>query len=126
MKVIYTEEFKTDVRKVKDKKIQGVNDDYGNYSRHMGKPDEGKSKEEIEAFGVKALEDMLQITNHTLPLPIADRMDCVIVAVAHDEFTQMEFKDLTRMMNENPVLIDIRGMFSGEEAKREGFYYRRL
>ncbi len=34
------------------------------------------SREEVEAFGVKALNDMLQITDHTL-LP-EGRMDCVI------------------------------------------------
>ena len=72
------------------------------------------SKDEIEAFGVNALDEL------------DVKMDGVIVAVAHDEFTQMEFKDLTRMMNDKPVLIDIRGMFNGEEAKRKGFYYRRL
>jgi hypothetical protein len=25
-----------------------------------------------------------------------------------------------------PILIDVRGMFNGEEAKREGFYYKAL
>jgi len=29
-------------------------------------------------------------------------------------------------VNEKPVLIDVRGMFDAEGAKREGFYYRRL
>ncbi len=70
-----------------------------------------------------------QITDHILPpegCPIADRMDCVIVAVAHEEFKKMTLEDLVGMMNDKPVLIDIRGMFNGEEAKREGFYYRRL
>ena len=87
------------------------------------------SKEEIESFGVNALDDMLQITDNILPpagRPIADRMDCVIAAVAHDEFKKMELKDLTRMMNDKPVLIDIRGMFKGEEAKKKGFYYKTL
>jgi UDP-N-acetyl-D-galactosamine dehydrogenase len=37
------------------------------------------SKEEIEAFGVKALEDFNV------------KMDCVIVAVAHDEFKNKSF-----------------------------------
>ena len=47
------------------------------------------SKEEIESFEVKALEDMLPITNHIL-LP-EGRMDGVIVAVAHDEFKNKPF-----------------------------------
>ena len=70
-----------------------------------------------------------QITDHILPpegRPIADRMDCVIVAVAHEEFKKINLKDMKELMNNAPVLIDVRGMFNGEEAKREGFYYRRL
>jgi UDPglucose 6-dehydrogenase/UDP-N-acetyl-D-galactosamine dehydrogenase len=71
------------------------------------------SKEEIEGFGVNAL-DNLDV-----------KIDCVIVAVAHDEFKKMKLEDLMRMMNDKPVLIDVRGLFDGEEAKK-GFYYRGL
>ena len=71
---------------------------------------------------MRARDDMLQITDHRL-LP-EGRMDGVIVAVAHDEFKKMGFKDIGKFMNDKPVLIDVRGMFDGEEAKRKGFYYR--
>ena len=70
------------------------------------------SKEEIEAFGVKALDDFNVI------------MDCVIVAVAHDEFKKMKLDDIRKFMNDKPVLVDVRRMFDGEEAKKKGFYYR--
>ncbi|MGB2728532.1 MAG: UDP binding domain-containing protein [Halobacteriota archaeon] len=53
-------------------------------------------------------------------------MDCVIVAVAHDEFKQMKLEDLTRMMNDIPVLIDVRGMFDEEDARKKGFLYKQL
>ena len=82
------------------------------------------SKEEIEGFGVRALDDMLQITDHRL-LP-EGRMDGVIVAVAHDEFKQMNLEDLARMMNDKPVLVDIRGLFDVEEANKKGVYYKTL
>jgi UDPglucose 6-dehydrogenase/UDP-N-acetyl-D-galactosamine dehydrogenase len=59
------------------------------------------SKEEIEGFGVKALDN----------LDVKIKMDCVIVAVAHDEFGKMKLEDLARMMNDKPVLVDIRGLF---------------
>ncbi|RZB29133.1 MAG: hypothetical protein AEth_01465 [Candidatus Argoarchaeum ethanivorans] len=39
------------------------------------------SKDEIEGFGVRALDDMLQITDYC-----PKGADGVIVAVAHDEF----------------------------------------
>jgi len=82
------------------------------------------STEEIEEFGVTALDDMLQITNHILP--IADRMDGVIVAVAHNEFKEMKLEDLIGRMNSKPVLIDVRGVFNNQELKREGFLYKTL
>jgi UDPglucose 6-dehydrogenase/UDP-N-acetyl-D-galactosamine dehydrogenase len=72
------------------------------------------SKEEIDAFGVKALDN----------LDVKLKMDGVIVAVAHDEFKKMGLEDRGEFMNAKPVIIDVRGMFDDEEGK--GFYYRRL
>ena len=72
------------------------------------------SGEEIEAFGVKALDD-LNI-----------KVDCVIVAVAHAAFKKMTLEDVKEFMNDAPVLVDVRGMFDAEEAKKKGFYYRRV
>jgi UDPglucose 6-dehydrogenase/UDP-N-acetyl-D-galactosamine dehydrogenase len=72
------------------------------------------SKEEIEAFGVKSLDELNM------------KVDCVIVAVAHDAFKKMKLEDLARMTNDKPVLVDVRGMFDEEEAKEKRFCYRRL
>jgi len=72
------------------------------------------SKEEIEEFGVKAL-DSLNV-----------KMDCVIVAVAHDEFKKMKLEDIKKFMNNKPIIVDVRGIFDEEEAKRKGFFYKRL
>ncbi|MBE9593350.1 MAG: hypothetical protein IMF19_07695, partial [Proteobacteria bacterium] len=74
------------------------------------------SKEEIERFDVKAFDN----------LDVKIKMDGVIVAVAHDEFKKMGFEDIGEFMNAKPVLIDVRGMFDGEEAKRKGYYYKIL
>jgi len=72
------------------------------------------SIEEIEGFGVKALDELNV------------KVDCVIVAVAHDEFKKIGLEDVSKFMNNKPVLVDVRGMFDEEEAKEKGFYYRRL
>ena len=72
------------------------------------------SKEVMEAFGVKALNDFNVI------------MDCVIMAVAHDEFKKTELDDIKKFMNDKPVLVDVRGIFNREEAKRKDFYYKGL
>jgi len=74
------------------------------------------SKEEIEGFGVKALDN----------LDVKIKMDGVIVAVAHDKFKKMGFENVKKFMNDAPVLIDVRGMFNEEKANNKGFYYRGL
>ena len=63
------------------------------------------SKEEIEGFGVNAL-DNLDV-----------KIDCVIVAVAHDEFKKMGLEDIGKFMNNKPIILDVRGMFDGEAEK---------
>ena len=48
------------------------------------------------------------------------------MAVAHDEFKKTELDDIKKFMNDKPVLVDVRGMFDEEEARRKGIYYRSL
>ena len=43
------------------------------------------------------------------------KADCVIVTTAHNEFKEMQLEDLARMMNDKPVLIDVRGIVNDEE-----------
>ena len=72
------------------------------------------SKEEIEGFGVKAL-DSLNV-----------KMDCVIVAVAHDEFKRKTLDEINKFMNDKPVMIDVRSMFKAKDSMEKGFYYNGL
>ena len=46
--------------------------------------------------------------------------------MAHDGFKKIGLEDVSKFMNNKPVLVDVRGMFDEEEAKEKGFYYRRL
>ena len=52
--------------------------------------------------------------------------DAVIIIVAHKAFKQLKLSDLARIQNTNPILVDVRGMYNGLEAKQEGFIYRTL
>jgi len=67
------------------------------------------SKEEIEGFSVKALDN----------LDVEIKMDGVIVAVAHDEFRKMKLEDVKKFMNDKPIIVDVRGIFD-EEAITAG------
>ena len=63
------------------------------------------NKGELEAFGVKALDELNV------------KADCVIVAVAHDAFRRMTLEDIVKFMNDNPVMVDVREILDKEEAK---------
>lgn len=67
-------------------------------------------------FGIPAVDD----------LEDAKDIDGVIVTVAHNAFRQTGLDGFKKTMSSNPLLIDIRGMFSKEEAQRKGFHYRIL
>ena len=58
-------------------------------------------RDEIEGFGVRALDDILQITNH-ISLP-EGRMDGVIVTVVHDEFRGMGLSGMRGVVSEGDV-----------------------
>ncbi len=79
--------------------------------------------EELEGFGVNAL-DFSFSTGFLFSKKKKCKVDCVIIAVAHNEFKKMELGDLARWMNDKPVLIDVKGMFNETDVK--DFYYRKL
>ena len=56
--------------------------------------------------------------------------DCVIVAVAHNEFKALKLDDIKRMFKESAdadkVLIDVKGLYKVDELKASGMRYWRL
>lgn len=57
-------------------------------------------------------------------------IDCVIVAVAHDEFKELGLKGIQKMFkdvpNERKVLIDVKGIYKVSDLKKSGLKYWRL
>ena len=60
----------------------------------------------------------------------AREADCIIVAVAHEEFRQMSLKQVMSMYKENhsseKVLIDVKGLFNIKEMQEAGIRFWRL
>ena len=75
----------------------------------------GDFESELGIEPVKDLEEAKKI-----------KSDCVILVVAHPSFQKLTLSDLRQMQKEQPILIDIRGLFNPEEAREAGFYYRTL
>jgi len=57
-------------------------------------------------------------------------VDCVIFAVAHDDFKRMKMDDINKLFknyeNSKKVLIDIKGLFNIEDVEKRGYSYWRL
>lgn len=57
-------------------------------------------------------------------------VDCIILAVAHDEFKKLRLEDLKKLYatgsDDGKVLIDVKGLHSVEELKESGMRYWRL
>ena len=57
--------------------------------------------------------------------------DCIIIAVAHDEFKEMKLDEVKAMFNTNlkdseKVLADVKGIYSVADLKNSGMSYWRL
>ena len=63
------------------------------------------------------------ITRHSSPITA---VDCVILAVAHNAFRGITLDEIKSIMNTGPILIDVRGMISAENARETGLYYQSL
>jgi UDP-N-acetyl-D-galactosamine dehydrogenase len=71
------------------------------------------SREVIGAFGATPFEPGI-------------RADCVILTVLHDAFRELDLDRLREYMEPDPVLVDVRGRFTPEEAAGRGICYRNL
>lgn len=64
------------------------------------------------------------------PIDKVKDVDCIIVAVAHNEFKQLSLSDVKAMYKSSPdnekVLIDVKGIYSVKELKESGMTYWRL
>ncbi|MFC1875605.1 nucleotide sugar dehydrogenase, partial [Chloroflexota bacterium] len=69
-------------------------------------------------FGIEFIDSLDHLEGITF--------DAIVITVAHEAFQKLKLSDLARMQNTNPVLIDVRGVYNGEEAKQAGFTYRTL
>ena len=56
--------------------------------------------------------------------------DCIIVAVAHNEFKALNLSDIKKMFKNCPddekVLLDVKGLYSVKALKDSGLRYWRL
>ena len=107
------------------------------YKENVADPRETPAKEiikELRQYGVEVLGYDPQLDNieeefkikAVLDLEKTPKVDCIIVAVAHDAFREIKLDKIRSIMNDKPILVDVRGLFSRSEATGKGFYYTSL
>ena len=69
-----------------------------------------------DEFGIETIRNLEQIQS----------IDCLVLAVIHDDFRGITLEKLKNIMNSNPVLIDVRAFYDREQAERQGFHYKCL
>jgi len=81
-----------------------------------------------QEFGIKAWHPgpLSNSTNATNSISSTDPFDCIIIAVVHDAFRSITLDELKSIMNEGPVLIDVRGFLAEQEVEENGICYRTL
>jgi len=116
--------YKENVADIRESPARGIVEGLREFGIEVYGWDPLLGRDEIEGFGVRALDGMLQVTDYRLPP--ADRMDGAIVAVAHDEFRGMGLSSVSGFLGAGGVVVDVRGMFDGDVAEGMGIQYERL
>lgn len=68
---------------------------------------------------------------HLTALENVSDADCIIIAVAHNEFRELKLEDIKKLYrsdiaDEEKILIDVKGLYSVEDLKNSGLSYWRL
>jgi UDP-N-acetyl-D-mannosaminuronate dehydrogenase len=98
--------YKENVADIRESPARGIVEGLSEFGIDVYGWDPLLGKEEIEGFGVRALDGMLQITDYC-----PKGVDGVIVAVAHDEFRGMGLSGVSGVLGEGAVVVDVRGIW---------------
>jgi len=55
-----------------------------------------------------------------------ERADCLVFAVAREEFKRLSLSRIRMLMRKPPAVVDLVHIIDPEEAEKEGFIYRGL
>ena len=110
--------FKENISDIRNTKVINVYNELKEYGIDVFVHDPFAYPDEVKKeYGIELLDNIEKERPY----------DAVIVAVKHEPFVEeLDFQEYKKIMGENPVLIDIKGLYNKEKAKKEGFLYWRL
>lgn len=107
-------------------------------------PDTRNSKvndiiKQLNTYGIKPIvvdpwanekDAMKEYGVELTPITAVSDADCVIIAVAHNEFKSLSINDIKKLyvsrLDETKVLIDVKGIFSVDDLKKSNMQWWRL
>ena len=105
--------FKENVADIRNSKVVEVVRELMDYSINVHIHDPYASPNEVAHAYQFTLQDSL-----------STGYDAVIVAVAHQEFQQLDPEYFKSIMKEHPILLDIKGMYNRSEMEKKLTYWR--
>ncbi|ELY93028.1 UDP-glucose 6-dehydrogenase [Natrialba chahannaoensis JCM 10990] len=107
--------YKPDVEDIRTSAISGVIDELQEFGIEVvGFDPHAANSAMREAFGITVQEELE-----------VDKFDGIVVGTPHSEFHGLPFGDFAIEMSDDPVLVDVDGMFENEGQEND-FVYRRL
>lgn len=95
--------YKENVPDTRESPAVGIVEELKEFGVEVYGHDPFLGKEEIEGFGVKVFD--------------GEKVEGVILAVAHEEFRKIGFEHVAKLMGDKPVLIDTRGIFDTNNCR---------
>lgn len=112
--------FKEDCPDVRNSKVIDIIESLKEYGITPTVVDDVANKEEVERFYNIKLKSIEEI----------NEADCIVFAVAHKKFRDMEMQDIENMLktdkNEEKIIIDVKSILNKEEIERKGYRYWNL
>ena len=106
--------FKENVEDIRESPVKGIIQGLNGFRCDLYGYDPLLSVEEVADFGVKVVHNLGDV-----------KVDCVVITVAHDAFKKIGLDEIKTLMEERPILIDVRGLFK-REAEKSDLVYRSL
>lgn len=98
--------FKENVSDIRNSKVAELYEELRSYSMQVHVSDYLADADEVhEEYGIQLVDDV----NYNY--------DAVVVAVAHERYKNMTNQDFEKIMNRDPILIDIKGIFDPKDLK---------
>lgn len=107
--------FKENVSDIRNSKVVDLVKELMDYSVHVHLHDPYASPNEV------AHEYKLIMIDE-----LSSNYDAVVLAVAHNEYKKYDIAYLKSIMNNSPILMDIKGVFKSETLEESGIDYWRL